>query len=132
MVKSQIQAEIHADLAAVWALVTDVSSAAWRSDVKKIEVVQAGSQFIEYAKDGTATAFTVTAKHPYQRYEFTMENKNLSGRWTGRFTETGGRTQVIFTEYITVKKFWMRPFAKRYLKKQQARYIEDIKRALGV
>ena len=42
MVKSQIQAEINADLAAVWALVTDVSRADWRSDVKKIEVVQAG------------------------------------------------------------------------------------------
>lgn len=91
MVKSQIQAEINADLAAVWALVTDVSRADWRSDVKKIEVVQAGSQFIEYAENGTATAFTVTAKHPYKRYEFTMENKNLSGRWTGRFAGIGGR-----------------------------------------
>ena len=44
MVKSQIQAEINADLAAVWALVTDVSRADWRSDVKKIEVVQARRQ----------------------------------------------------------------------------------------
>lgn len=34
MVKSQIHAEIHADLAAVWALVTDVSRAGWRSDVE--------------------------------------------------------------------------------------------------
>ena len=57
---------------------------------------------------------------------------NLSGRWTGRFAQAGGHTQVVFTEYITVKKIWMRPFAKRYLKKQQARYIEDMKRALGV
>ena len=130
MVKSQIQAEIHAELAAVWALVTDLSRVGWRSDLSRIEVVQEGSQFIEYAKDGTATAFTVTAKHPYKRYEFTMENKNLSGRWTGRFTEAGGHTQVVFTEYITVKKVWMRPFVRRYLKRQQARYIEDMKRAL--
>ena len=95
MVKSQIQAEINADLAAVWALVTDVSRADWRSDVKKIEVVQAGSQFIEYAEDGTATAFTVTAKHPYKRYEFTMENKHLSGRWTGRFAGIDGRRSYL-------------------------------------
>ena len=90
MVKSQIHAEIHADLAAVWALVTDVSRAGWRSDVKKIEVVQAGSQFIEYAKDGTATAFTVTAKHPYKRYEFTMENKTPIRPVDGALC-TGGR-----------------------------------------
>ncbi len=91
MVKSQIHAEINADLAAVWALVTDVSRAGWRSDVKKIEVVQAGSQFIEYARTARRRPLPLRPKHPYKRYEFTMENKHLSGRWTGRFAGIGGR-----------------------------------------
>ena len=48
MVKSQIQAEINADLAAVWALVTDVSRADWRSDVKKIEVDRGKITYTEF------------------------------------------------------------------------------------
>ena len=48
MVKSQIHAEIHADLAAVWALVTDVSRAGWRSDVKKIEVDRGKITYTEF------------------------------------------------------------------------------------
>ena len=42
----------------------------------------------------------------------------------------GGGTQVTFTETITVKKPWMRFFAKGYLRRQQARYLADLGRAL--
>ena len=32
----------------------------------------------------------------------------------------------LITENITPKKFFMKPFVKRYLKKQQAAYIRDL------
>ena len=93
-------------------------------------MVQPDKQFIEYTPDGVATAFTVQSKRACQWYEFTMENRYLSGRWTGKFEALGPYTRVVFTEYVEAKSIWRKPFVKRYLQKQQARYMEDLVRAL--
>ena len=37
---------------------------------------------------------------------------------------------VDFTEYVTAKKFWMQPFVKWYLKRQQAQFAADLRAAL--
>ena len=36
-----------------------------------------------------------------------------------------------FTEAVTAKKLVMKPFVGMYLKKQQAKYIQDLREALG-
>ena len=40
-------------------------------------------------------------------------------------TENG--TEVEFSEAISVKKIIFKPFVKAYLKKQQSRFMEDLK-----
>lgn len=40
------------------------------------------------------------------------------------------KTEIDFTENAAVKKFFMRPFIKSYLKKQQTQFIVDLKKAL--
>ena len=35
-----------------------------------------------------------------------------------------------FTEDVTAKKFFAKPFVKGYLKKQQALYVKDLRKAL--
>lgn len=59
-----------------------------------------------------------------------MENGNMKGHWTGMFTGLGGQTEVDFTEAVTAKKIWMKPFVKAFLKKQQSQYIADLRKAL--
>jgi hypothetical protein len=59
---------------------------------------------VEYTKDGYATTFTVTTMEPYRRWEFDMENDNMSGHWTGLFSQNGNQTTIDFTENVTVKK----------------------------
>ena len=59
-----------------------------------------------------------------------MDNANLTGRWAGEFRPENGGTRVTFTETITVKKPWMRLFARGYLRRQQARYLTDLRKAL--
>ena len=44
----------------------------------------------------------------------------------------GNETEIDFTEFVEAKKWFMKPFVKSYLKKQQAQFVADIKRALGV
>ena len=39
-------------------------------------------------------------------------------------------TEIDFTEEVTAKKLLLKPFVKGYLKKQQERYIADLKKAL--
>ena len=131
MAISNIKAMIHSELRQVWDLVLDIEDyAAWRSDLSKTEVIS-DKQFIEYTKDGYPTTFTVTIVEPYRRWEFDMENSNMKGHWTGIFTAKGDETEIDFTECVEAKKLLMKPFVKLYLKKQQAQFVADIRKALG-
>ena len=59
-----------------------------------------------------------------------MENDNMLGHWTGMFTQKDEQTEIDFTEEVIAKKLFMKPFVKLYLKKQQAQYVADLKKAL--
>ena len=102
---------------------------AWRTEISKTQNKNE-KQFIEYTKDGYATTFSITAVEPYNRWEFDMENSNMAGHWTGIFTAKGNETQIDFTENVTPKKWFMKPFVKLYLKKQQTQFVLDLKKAL--
>ena len=55
----------------------------------------------------------------------------MHGNWTGIFSSKGGITTIDFTEDVTAKRWFMKPFIGAYLKRQQALYIKDLKKALG-
>ena len=130
MAISTITAEFNCEAERVWNIVTSLSEYEWRSDLNRIEVLSE-NKFVEYSKNGFATTFTITANERCKRWEFDLDNPNIFGHWTGVFTEKDGKTTIEFTENITAKKLFMKPFVKSFLKKQQARYIEDLKKALG-
>ena len=129
MAISNIKVSLPCDIQNVWEAVTSLEDCAWRSDLGKIEIVNE-NQFIEYTKDGYATTFTITEKEPCKRYEFDIENGNMQGHWTGIFTKKGNSTELDFTEVVTAKKLFMKPFVKGYLKKQQQLYVSDLKKFL--
>lgn len=131
MVVSNIKALIPVELHTVWDFVLDIENyAVWRSDLSKTEVIS-DKQFIEYTKDGCPTSFTVTLVEPYRRWEFDMENSNMTGHWTGIFTAKGDETEIDFTEQVEAKKLLMKPFVKSYLRRQQTQFVADIRKALG-
>lgn len=127
MAVSKIRAEFACDVRKVWDIVTSLDEYSWRSDLGKIEILEKGRKFAEHTKDGYVTEFTITAFEPYKRYEFDMENGNMKGHWIGIFSGTDERTVIEFTEDVTAKKILMRPFVKGYLKRQQGRYVEDLR-----
>ena len=130
MAVSNIKATFPCDVKKAWETVTSLYKYEWRSDLSKIEVLN-DKQFIEYTKDGYATTFTITATDSYKQWEFDMENSNMKGHWIGVFTPKGTRTEIDFTESVTAKNFFMKPFVKSYLKKQQIQYIEDLRAVLN-
>lgn len=131
MATSNIKALIPSELCNVWEFVLNIENyAAWRSDLSKTEVIS-DTQFIEYTKDGNSTTFTVTVIEPYKRWEFDMENSNMKGHWIGVFADKGNETEIDFTEFVEAKKWFMKPFVKSYLRKQQTQFVEDIRKALG-
>lgn len=132
MAVSTVREEFSCEVEQVWELVTSCDNYAWRSDLDKIVVVSPGRQFEEYTKDGYVTKFTITVFEECSRYEFDMENSNMTGHWTGIFSGENGKTAVEFTETVTAKKWFMKPFVKGYLKRQQSMYIRDLRRALGM
>lgn len=130
MTTSNIKESIDSDVREVWETVLAVEKySQWRSDLSKTEVIN-DKQFIEYTKDGFPTTFTITVVEPYERWEFDMENSNIKGHWTGIFTSKENKTQIDFTECVTVKKIIMKPFIKSYLRKQQAQFVVDLKKVL--
>lgn len=130
MAISNINAIIDKDIHKVWDIVFDVENySVWRSDLSKTEIINE-KQFIEYTKDGYPTTFFTTAVDPYKRWEFDIENSNMTGHWIGIFVSKGNETQIDFTENVTPKKWFMKPFVNLYLKKQQNQFIQDLKKAL--
>lgn len=131
MAEANIKAIIPGDLRKVWDFVLDIENYdTWRSDLGKTEIISE-KQFIEYTKDGYSTTFTVTKEDPYRRWEFDMENSNMKGHWIGVFIDKGNVTEIDFTECVEAKKIFMKPFVKLYLKKQQAKFVADMRKALG-
>ena len=131
MATSNIKALIPGELQKVWELVLDIENyAVWRSDLSNTEVIS-DKKFIEYTKDGYPTTFIVTLVEPYRRWEFDMENSNMTGHWTGIFTAKGDETEIDFTERVEAKKWLLKPFVKLYLRKQQTQFVVDIRKALG-
>lgn len=130
MAVSNIKATFQSNIQKAWKVVTSLDDYVWRSDLSKIEIIN-DKQFVEYTKEGYATTFTITVEEPHKRWEFDMENDNMKGHWTGIFNETNGQTEIDFTEDVVAKKVIMKPFIEMYLKKQQAAYISDLRKALG-
>ena len=44
----------------------------------------------------------------------------------GIFTDKGNETEIDFTECVEAKKWFMKPFVKSYLRKQQSKFVEDM------
>ena len=130
MTTSNIKEMMNSDIDKVWEILLNVKNySKWRSDISKTEVID-DHKFIEYNNEGYATTFITTFIEPYKRWEFDMENNNIKGHWTGIYTYVDKKTQIDFTEDVICKKWFMKPFVKSYLKKQQTQFVLDLKRIL--
>ena len=130
MTTSHLKTVLPGPVQTVWAIVRDVQRYPdWRSDVERVEIPDART-FREYTKGGYVTKFTIIGEEPSRRWTLAMENANMTGRWVGVFRQRGAATVIDFTEYVTAKKWWMRPFVKPYLKRQQAQFAADLRAAL--
>lgn len=129
-IQSQICRIIPADIQTVWDTVTSLTDYVWRSDISKIEPLNA-TQFREYSHSSTITLFTITQTQPPHLWEFDMENEAFSGHWIGRFTSLdNSRTLLNFEEHITLKKRLPHCLVKFYLHRQQQKYCRDLFRKL--
>lgn len=110
-------------------IVTSLENYSWRSNISKIEVLSE-NEFVEYTKDGYQTTFTIIAMEPYKIWKFLMENDNISGHWTGLFSQKDNITTIDFTEDVNAKKVLMKPFVGFYLRRQQRIYVCDLEKVL--
>lgn len=131
MIKSNIKKEFNCDIKELWNTITDNTNYAWRSDLSKIEIID-DEHFIEYAKNGYPTYFTVSSKIRFKEYKFNIENTNIEGSWKGIFKKLeNGNVLLDFTEEIESTNFIMKLLAKPYLKSQQKRYMKDLEKELN-
>lgn len=130
MATSNIKTIIDSNIQQVWKTILNIDNySAWRSDINNIEILSE-KQFVEYTNNNYYTLFTTTNIEEYKRWEFDIDNRNIEGHWIGIFTPKGDKTEINFTEYVNAKKFYLQPFLKFYLKKQQKQFIKDLKKYL--
>ena len=129
MPTSRVTVQFSRPVERVWKVVTDLTHTTWRSDLARVEILDE-AHFVEHTKSGYATNFTVTACEPLRRWTFTMANGNMSGSWEGIFEAAENSTRLHCTETVNAKHWWMRPFVPGYLKRQQRRYLDDLRREL--
>lgn len=55
----------------------------------------------------------------------------MDGRWIGLFSRDDSGTKIEFTEEVEVANPIMNLFVKAHLKKQQATYITNLRKAMG-
>ena len=129
MATSKGKAHFPCTVERVWQTVTGLAHTGWRSDLARVEVLDE-THFVEYTKSGYAMHFTIMACEPPRLWAFTMENGNMSGSWEGVFEAVEGGALLTCTETVTAKRWWMGPFVPGYLKRQQKRYLEDLRKKL--
>ena len=131
MKKATAQAVLPGSIQKIWDIITDHQHCAWRSDLSKTDVSPDGKSFTEYTKAGFPTLFTITYQKAPWHYEFDMQNRNLHGHWVGTLQNLNQGVLLTMTEEVSVAKPIMNLFATAYLKKQQARYLADLRKALS-
>ncbi len=132
MPKVTVQAAFKSPVYRVWQVVTDLTDWEWREDLSEIESSPDGKSFIEYTTKGYPTLFRITAFAPGRWYAFDLENEHLTGRWEGFFQAVpGGGTVVEFTEEVEARGKMPNFLLEMYLRRQQRRYIEMLRRGLG-
>lgn len=114
----------------VFSAVTDLSQTGWRSDLAGVEVLDE-ARFVERTKSGYADPFCHHGLRAARLWALRMENGNLFGSWCGRFARRGGGTRLDCVERAQAKRWWMRPFVLWYLRRQQRRYLEDLREKLS-
>ncbi len=129
MIKSTVTALLPHPACRVWDVLTGVEGyPRWRGGVSRAELTPEG--FIEYDPGGFATRFTVTQRKEGALWGFGIENARLTGSWLGELRAAGDGTQVTFTEVVRPKNPLLIPLVKPYLRRQQRRFMEDLKAAL--
>ena len=119
----------------IWNIVANNKDYKWRTDIKKLEILENGKDWIEYydEKEKFLTGFKLKTKEEYALYSFDMENKNFYGNWTGKFIEINeNETKCIFTEKIYVKNKIMNLLAQFFwnIEKIQEQYFKDLEKKL--
>lgn len=133
MTTSSIKIIIPREIHKVWETITAVEAYhTWRSDVSKTEVISE-KQFITYTQSSYATTYTITAMEPYRRLELELENSHIRGHWTGLFTPKGAETEINITAGVSAKQLATRPvgqsvFEQTYLRKEEERFLEDVRK----
>ncbi|MCD7826775.1 MAG: SRPBCC family protein [Clostridiaceae bacterium] len=131
MKQSVMTAEFGSSADKVWNQVTDYTDYSWRSDLSNVQIHPEDGSYTETGKTGLETVFSVTLRIPHERYEMDFENKNGSGHFAVILQKNNGRSKVTFIRELQIKGGKSRLFLGLQMKRQQKRYVRDLKRALG-
>jgi uncharacterized protein YndB with AHSA1/START domain len=110
--KASRSALIHADRAAVWIAITDVSAfPLWRPEVKRVTLLETGEhpRWIEDGKNGRIT-FEIAEQNPPELLVGRIADPSLpfGGSWTYKLEQEASGTRITITEDGVVHNIFFR------------------------
>lgn len=102
-----------------------------KNKVKIVLIWDEFSDFFRQNKNSLGEFQKIVSICEEKPFYFVVVTHPMTGHWIGVFTERGDETEIDFTECVKAKKWFMKPFIKSYLRKQQAQFVADIRKALG-
>jgi hypothetical protein len=125
-----MRVELDGSPLAVYALVADPKQP-WRTDLANV-TVHDSARWSEVPARGTPIEFRRTEAEPGKQFAVEFSGRGFSGTWRGVFAPLAGeRTQLTFTEQVTVPSPWLRPISRVFFGPEKAmrRYVADLQQA---
>lgn len=137
MMKAKKEVFFKSGVSEVWKKITDLSDQSWRKDILRVDVFEQGAKFCEITKNGDKTWFDVIALQPVNRYECSLENEKIIGKFSvvlsiaADGTPEKDGTRMIFTEEVRSKNALLAPALYFYIRGAMSKYINELRFALG-
>ncbi len=127
MVRSEITVLLNEKPVTIWKTLTNIKDyPSWRKDIKEVRILSE-NQFQEIDRNGFITTFTTTLLENNTRWEFDIDNSNISGHWIGIIKDINGKTGLTLIEEIQSKKKIPVFLQKLYISHQQKLFMQNIK-----
>lgn len=109
----------------IYEIITNNEFYLWRSDLSDIKIID-NKNFIEYTNKNFPTFFSIIKKIKNKKYEVSMNNNNLEGKFIVELKQIENKTELIIREEVEIIDNKKKMLGKLFLKKMQKKYVDDL------
>jgi len=130
--RAEAELRVRAARERVWQRVAGDRTQPWRTDLARVEVVDA-RHWTEFPRHGPPLRFASVVERAPEHFEVRFEGGGVVGRWEGRLEEASGTTSLRCVEEIEIDNPFFRVLARLFGGPERAMrvYLDQLERSLS-